>query len=200
MPAPIDFYFDFSSPYGYLASERIDALAAKYGRKTEWHPMLLGAAFKETGMAPLTAVPLKGDYSRLDFARSARYRGLEFRMPEKFPIPTQTPARIMLWLKSTDPARAVRVAHGFFRAYFVEGTDISDTDSAIAVAAKHGVDRAAARAAITDPAVKDALKREVDRAIARGVFGSPFVFIDDEPFWGFDRLDQIEHWLAKGGF
>ena len=200
MPTPIDFYFDFSSPYGYLASERIEALAAKFGRTTDWHPVLLGAVFKETGMAPLTSIPIKGDYSRLDFARSARYRAVPFNMPEKFPISTQTPARIMLWLKGNDPARAVRVAHALYRAYFVHGTDISDVDQAIAVVAEHGVDRAAARAAIADPAVKDALRHEVERAMARGVFGSPYMIVDDEPFWGFDRLDQVEHWLAKGGF
>jgi 2-hydroxychromene-2-carboxylate isomerase len=200
MPAPIDFYFDFSSPYGYLASERIDALAAKYGRTTDWHPVLLGAVFKETGVAPLTSIPIKGDYARHDFARSARYRGVPFRMPEKFPISTQTAARIMLWLKGTDPARAVRIAHAFYRAYFVDGIDISEVDQALGVVASHGVDRAAAHAAIGDPEVKEALRREVDRAMARGVFGSPYVIIDDEPFWGFDRLDQIEHWLAKGGF
>jgi len=200
MPTPIDFYFDFSSPYGYIAAEKIDALAAKFGRATDWHPVLLGAVFKETGMVPLTAIPIKGDYSKHDFARSARFHDVEFRMPEKFPIATQTPARIMLWLKAADPARAVRVATALLRAYFVHGIDISDADHALAVVAKQGVDRAAARAAIGDPAIKDALKREVEAALARGVFGSPFVFVDGEPFWGLDRFDQVERWLARGGF
>jgi len=72
--------------------------------------------------------------------------------------------------------------------------------SAAAVAAKAGVDAAAARTAIDDPAIKEALKREVDGAIARGVFGSPFVFVDGEPFWGLDRFDQIDKWIATGGF
>ena len=56
------------------------------------------------------------------------------------------------------------------------------------------------RVAINDPAIKDALKREVEQAIGRGAFGSPFVFVDGEPFWGLDRFDQIERWLATGGF
>ena len=89
MAAPIDFYFDFSSPYGYLAAQKIDALAAKHGRTVDWHPMLLGVVFKETGAAPLTMIPLKGDYSRRDFERSARFHGIAgFRMPPKFPIPS----------------------------------------------------------------------------------------------------------------
>ena len=71
---------------------------------------------------------------------------------------------------------------------------------AVAVAATCGVDAAAARAAIDDPAIKEALKRANDEAIAKGVFGSPFVVVDGEPFWGMDRLDQVERWLATGGW
>jgi 2-hydroxychromene-2-carboxylate isomerase len=201
MPAPIEFYFDLSSPYGFLAAQRIDALATKHGRTVDWRPVLLGAVFKETGMAPLTEIPLKGEYSKRDFARSARFHGIEgFRQPSRFPIPTQVPARIILWLKGRDPALAARVAKAFFRAYFVDDTDISDPATAAAIAAKEGVDAAAARAAVDDPAMKDALKQEVATAIARGVFGSPFIFVDGEPFWGLDRFPQIDRWLATGGF
>ena len=59
---------------------------------------------------------------------------------------------------------------------------------------------AEARAAVDEPAMKDALRREVEQALGRGVFGSPFVFVDGEPFWGLDRFDQVERWLATGGF
>jgi 2-hydroxychromene-2-carboxylate isomerase len=199
--AQIEFWFDFSSPYGYLASQKIEALAAKHGRGVDWHPMLLGVAFKQSGMAPLTQIPLKGDYSKRDFARSARFHGIaDFRMPDKFPIPSQAAARIVLWTKARDAALAVKVIKALYRAYFVDGRDISDPEVAADVAAGAGVDRADARAAVDDPAIKDALKREVDGAIGRGVFGSPFVFVDGEPFWGIDRFDQIDRWLATGGF
>ena len=201
MAAPIEFWFDFSSPYGYLAAQKIDALAARHGRAVDWRPMLLGVAFKQSGQAPLTQIPLKGDYSRRDFARSARFHGVaDFRMPEKFPIPSQAPARIVLWTKARNPAQAADVAKALYRAYFAEGLDVSDPDVAADVAARAGVDRAAARAAVDDPAVKEMLKREVDGGIARGVFGSPFVFVDGEPFWGLDRFDQVERWLSTGGF
>jgi 2-hydroxychromene-2-carboxylate isomerase len=199
--APIEFWFDFSSPYGYLAAQKIEALAAKHGRAVDWHPMLLGAAFKQSGMAPLTQIPLKGDYSRNDFQRSARFHGIaDFRMPANFPIPSQAAARIVLWTKARDAALAVKAIKALYRAYFVEGLDISNPDVAADVAARAGVDRAGARAAVDDPAIKDTLKREVDGAISRGVFGSPFVFVDGEPFWGLDRFDQIERWLSTGGF
>jgi len=197
---PIQFFFDFSSPYGYLAAQKIDALAEKHGRAVDWRPLLLGVVFKQTGGAPLTEVPVKGPYSKRDFARSARFHGIEFNMPPVFPIPAQAPARIVLWAKQRDPKEGARVAKALYRAFFVEGVDISNPDAAADVAGHAGFDRAAARAAIDDPAIKDALKREVEAAIAAGVFGSPFVLVDGEPFWGLDRFDQLERWLATGGF
>ncbi len=201
MPAPIAFYFDFSSPYGYLAAQRIDALAARRGRTVDWRPMLLGVAFKQTGMMPLTAIPMKGDYVRRDFARTARFLGIDgFRMPSRFPIPTQAPGRLVTWLKSAQPAAAIPVAKALYRAYFVDDRDISDPDLASAVAADAGIDRTAARAALDDPQVKDAFRRGVEEAVAAGVFGSPYVVVDGEPFWGVDRFEQLDRWLATGGF
>ena len=200
MPNPLQFHFDFSSPYGYLASERIETLAARHGRAVDWRPMLLGAAFKVAGTQPLTMVPLKGDYTKRDLPRSARYYGVEFRMPSKFPISTQGPARIVLWQKGIDPGGCAPLVKALYRAYFVHDRDISSPEIAADAAAEAGFNRDGARAAIDDPAIKDALRRDVEAAIAAGVFGSPFVFVDGEPFWGVDRLDQVERWLAEGGF
>jgi 2-hydroxychromene-2-carboxylate isomerase len=201
MSSSIDFYFDFSSPYGYLASERIEALAARHGRSVNFRPVLLGVIFKQTGAMPLTQIPLKGDYSRRDMERSAKFHGIpDFRMPSKFPIPSQAAARIVLWTQQRDAAVAARIVHALYHAFFADDKDISDPDIAVAVAATCGVDAAAARGAIDDPAIKDALKRANDDAIARGVFGSPFIVVDGEPFWGVDHLVQVERWLETGGW
>ncbi len=198
---PVDFYFDFSSPYGYLAAQVIDPLAARYGRAVRWHPLLLGVIFKRTGSAPLTEIPLKGAYSRRDFARSARFHGVsEFQMPAVFPIAAQTPSRIMLWAGAADPAQGTRAAKALYRAFFFEGLDISQPDTAAGVVGRAGFDAAEARAAIDAPRWKDALRAEVDAAIEAGVFGSPFVIVDGEPFWGLDRFGQLERWLETGGF
>jgi 2-hydroxychromene-2-carboxylate isomerase len=200
MPAPIDFYFDFSSPYGYFASTRIDAIAARHGREVNWRPVLLGAALKVTGLPALPTVPLKGAYSKHDFARSARFLGIPFRQPTAFPIASQAPARAFYWADAADPARARQLAAALYRAYFVEDVNISNPSDTVAVAASLGYHAAEVEAAINDPAIKDRLRSEVDAAIARGVFGSPFVIVDGEPFWGVDRLDQVERWLQTGGF
>ena len=93
MAAPIDFYFDFSSPYGYFGATRISTLAKKYGRTVSWRPTLLGAVFKITGSGPLPTLPLKGPYSKRDMLRTARYLDIPFNFPDPFPISTQAPAR-----------------------------------------------------------------------------------------------------------
>jgi 2-hydroxychromene-2-carboxylate isomerase len=199
--APIDFYFDLSSPYGCLASQKIEALAHRHDRSVEWHPILLGVVFKKTGTGPLTEIPLKGEYSKRDFLRSARFHGLpQFEMPARFPIPTQVPARLLTWVKRVAPGRMVPATKAFFHAYFYKHVDISDPEHAVALLAPFGIEGHAAHAALADPAVKDALRAEVDGAIERGVFGSPYFIVDGEPFWGLDRLDQLERWLVTGGF
>jgi 2-hydroxychromene-2-carboxylate isomerase len=199
MSSSIDFYFDFSSPYGYFASTQIEALAAKYGRTVNWHPMLLGVAFKATGGAPLPMVPLKGAYSYRDFERSARFHGIPYRRPAQFPLSTQLAARAMLWIRQAHGGeKAVEFMHAVYRAYFVDGADISQAEAIIGVAAALGLDGAAVVEGAGSGAIKERLKAEVDAAIARGVFGSPFVIVDDEPFWGFDRFDQLEAFLKNG--
>ena len=198
MSDPIDFYFDFSSPYGYFAAARIDALAAKHGRSVTWRPLLLGAVFKVNGQQPLPNIPLKGSYAKHDMLRSARWFELPFKIPAKFPINTIAPCRAFYWVHVQDAALAKQFALALYHAYFAEDRDISNPDVTAHVAAKLGIDKNALATALNDTALKERTRNEVDAAIERGVFGSPYIVIDGEPFWGADRLDQVERWLEKG--
>ena len=193
----LDFYFDFSSPYSYIASEWIEAVAARHGRVVQWHAILLGATFQAAELKSPVEHPIKREYSIRDFARSARLAGLPYAMPPRFPIPTQNAARIFWWLHDTQsPGQATAWAHAGLRAYFTQGVDLSQVELLCALAAENGIDAAAARGAFTDLVWKDRLKRENDAAIAAGVFGAPFFIVDGEPFWGNDRRAQIEQWLG----
>jgi len=199
MSKVIDFYFDFSSPYGYFASTKIDALAAKYQRKVNWHPILLGAIFKVNGCAPLTMVPLKGEYALRDFERTARFHGIPFNQPPTFPIATQSTARATVWLQQNAGAdKAREFAQAAYHAYFVDGIDINDPVNLQKIAEKMGLDAAALLEGVNSPAIKEKLKHDVDQAMQRKVFGSPYIIVDGEPFWGFDRFDQLEAFLKTG--
>jgi 2-hydroxychromene-2-carboxylate isomerase len=196
MAAPIDFYFDFSSPYGYLASTQIDALAARHGRVVAWRPFLLGAAFKLTGQRALTEQPLRGDYARRDFARSARLMKLPFTLPQSFPFFALAASRAFYSLESLDQARAL--AKAVYHAAFGEGRDVTPVAVVAELARALGIN--GVEQGIELPEAKARLREATDQALARGVFGSPFFIVEGEPFWGHDRLDQLERWLATGGW
>lgn len=197
---PIDFWFDFSSPYSYIASEWIEAVAARHGRTVRWHAILLGATMQAAELKPPVAYPLKREYSIADFARSARFEGVPYQLPPAFPIPTQNAARVFWWLAAQDEARASAWAHAGLRAYFTRGVALNDAAALRGLCAEAGLDAAAAEAAWNDPVWKDRLKQENDAAIAAGIFGAPAVVIDGELFWGNDRKPQVERWLATGPF
>ncbi len=200
MAIPIQFYFDFASPFGYMAATRISSLAAKHGRSVEWKPILLGVVFKVTGGVPLPSAPLKGEYSKRDMERCARLHGIPFKMPSKFPIASQAPARAIYWLEPQGSARQEEAALALYRAYMVDDRDISSPDITADVAASIGLDRQKALDVIADPVMKERLKTETETAIQRGVFGSPYMIVDDEPFWGADRMEHVDKWLATGGW
>jgi len=199
-PRAIDFYFDFSSPYSYVASEWIAALAARHGRTVNWKAVLLGATFQAVELKSPVSYPIKREYSMRDFERSARFEGVPLTMPAPFPIPTQNAARVFWWLHDQDPVRAVGWAHQGLRAYFARGVNLSDATALRALAAESGLEPDVAEAVWNDPIWKQRLKAENEAAIAAGVFGAPFFVVDGEPFWGNDRRPQIERWLEKGAF
>ncbi|HEU5293678.1 MAG TPA: 2-hydroxychromene-2-carboxylate isomerase [Burkholderiaceae bacterium] len=199
MKAPIQFYFDFSSPYSYIASEWIDALAARHGRTVQWHAILLGVTFAAAELRSPVHYPIKREYSYHDFARSARFEGVPYEQPDPFPIPTQNAARIFWWLADTQGMEAAAAwARAGLRAFFTRGVPLNDPGALKQLAAQSGLDAQAAERVWNDPAWKDRLKRANEAALAAGVFGAPFISVDGEPFWGNDRKPQIERWLAQG--
>lgn len=194
----IDFYFEFASPYGYLASTRIETLAERHGRTVAWYPIMLGAAFKETGARPLAHMPLKGPYLRRDVPRFARLLGVPFKEPPIMPANSLAASRAFVWLAPDDAGLAKELAKAVFHAHWGEGRDISEAGQVADIAGSLGIDRAALLEAVAEPRIKDRLKEQTQAAIERGVFGSPFIIVDGEPFWGADRLDQVERWLTRG--
>jgi 2-hydroxychromene-2-carboxylate isomerase len=201
MPNPIDFHFDFSSPYSFLASERIEALAARHGRTVTFRPLLLGVVFKASGSAPLTEqYGPKARYSVHDFERSARFAGIRYRHPSKFPIGAVGASRAVLWLQQHRPGKANEFVHAVFRALFQNDRDISDAAVVAGIAQSIGIEGEALMQAAQSPEIKDELRRRVEEAVALGVFGAPTIVVDGEVFWGNDRLPQVERWLAAGPF
>ncbi len=197
----IDFYFDFSSPYGYFASTQIDAAAERHGRRVRWRPYVMGAVMKITGARPIPDRPLIADYGKRDMYRCARRLGVPFELPSPFPVPSVAASRAYYWVADRDETRAKALAGALFAAYFGEGRNIGEPEVVAGVVEQSlGIGRDAALEALKDPSIKERLRRETDAAIERGVFGSPFFLVDGEPFWGHDRLWEVDEWLRTGGW
>ncbi len=197
MEAPIALYFDFVSPYAYLALPRAERLAASCGRSLDLRPVLLGVTvLRVMGLKPVPQTPLKGDYARADIERLAKLHGVPFRhhgLPEVNSVPA---LRAFLWIKRRDSAAAHEFARRVFAQLWAQGRDISAPEQLADAIAAAGQDPETVIAACGEPEARDALRTAVDDAIARGVFGVPFFVADGESFWGGDRLPMLEHWLT----
>ena len=199
-PSAIEFWFDFSSPYSYIASEWIEALAARHGRTVRWKAMLLGVSFQAAELKSPVAHPIKREYTLHDFERSARFAGVPYKLPDPFPIATQNAARIFCWLADERPAAAAPWARHCLRASFTRNVNLADPAALKQLAAEFGIDGDEAEAVWSSPAAKARLRQACDDAVAQGVFGAPFFIVDGERFWGNDRRAQIERWLQGGSF
>ncbi len=198
----IEFYFDFASPFAYLAAQKVEDLGERFDYDVIWKPMLVSAAFKETGGQPLTSVPLKGEYSIHDMQRMARYMKIPFKLPDPFPIMTTAAARVFYWMEASEHSQehAATFAKNALKAYFAENRNIGDHEVLRQLVKDCGVDPDEAIAAINDEKFKNMLRTITEDAVSRGVFGSPFFFVNGEPFWGSDRIWMMKKWIEEGGW
>ena len=196
----IDFYFEFSSPYGYLAATWIEDFAAANKASLAWHPFLMGAVFQRNDMKPLTTIPIKGDYAVRDFERTARREDIALSLPKPFPFMAVAACRAFYAVEQNDPETAVALAKALYQAAFGQGSDISTGEAVCKIAGDLGLDGAALSEKIISQPIKDRLFAATDAAIERGVFGSPFFFVDEEPFWGNEKREDMQRWIETGGW
>jgi len=196
MAKTLEFFFDYSSPYSYLACEQVEALIQRTGAELRWRPFLLGAVFKATGNVPPITSPSKGMYLAKDLQDWTHYLGLPpFRMPDDFPINSLKVNR--LGLVAAEQGRIVPFSKAAFRAAFVHGKNVNDPAvlAELARAAELDPDKALAR--LENQEIKDALRRNTEEAVSRGAFGAPTFFVGDRMFFGNDRLMFVERALQE---
>jgi 2-hydroxychromene-2-carboxylate isomerase len=194
-PSELSFWFDYSCPYAYLASTQVEALAARSGARLAYEPMLLGGVFRAVGTAQnLMNVlsPAKAAHNARDMQRWAELFHVPLAIPEGHPLRTVEALRATL-LAGCDP----RVIHGFFRAYWVEGSAPSSPEVIRRVLADAGHDASAVLARLDDASVKDDLRARTDRAIALGIFGAPAYVVSGNLYWGQDRAHFVEAALRR---
>lgn len=198
----IEFYFDFTSPYAYLASTQIDALAARHQCEAVWRPFLIGATFKITGRKGPLDHPLVGEYVLNDVQRFARLLKQPLNYPKKFPILGVKASRLFYFLEAREgnQQQAKAFAQAVYKAYFVNQEDVMDSAVLTAIGAPFGFSRSDVDEIVRSPEMKARFKAVVDGAIERGIFGAPMCIVDGEMFWGVDRLNHLDKWLKKGAW
>ena len=198
MPRTIDYYFATISPYAYLGHDRFAAIAQKHGATVAVKPINLGEVFPVSGGLPLSKrAPQRQAYRLVELERWAQYLGKPMRIqPQYFPVNGDLAAYWILAAAESGPAQALALAGAVGRAIWEQDRNIADAATMEAIAAECGLPKSLAQRAQAPEIVEKyaALTRE---AIARGVFGAPTYIVEDELFWGQDRLDFLDRKMAK---
>lgn len=199
----IEFFFDCSSPWTYLAFTNIQPMAKELGAPITWRPILVGGIFNTVNKAMYETranpVPAKQAYTAKDMQDWARLAGIKITMPPTiFPVNAVKSMRGCIWVQQQHPDKLVPFATAVFESYWSDDQDISKDEVLTKICERVGIDPAKFFAGIGEQSVKDQLKANTDEAIARGAFGSPTIYLDKtDMYFGNDRLPLIHARLLE---
>ena len=192
MNKTLEFFFDLGSPAAFLAWTQLPALCERTGARLRYRPMLLGGVFQATGNASPATVPAKGRYMMMDLLRHARRYSVPFAFNPHFPINTLVLMRGAVGYQLHSEHELLRYLDAMFTAIWVDQRNLADEQVLTEVLVAAGLDAEQFRALVTEDSVKNVLKANTEEAVQRGVFGAPTFFVDDEMFFGQDRLGFVE--------
>lgn len=190
--SPLFFYFDYISPYAYLASTQIRALASKHGRELRPVPVLFAAMLDASGARGPAEIPLKREYMFRDVNRLAKMLGVPIEPPATHPF------NPLAALRATHAADDWRFVEALYRATWVESRRVDRPEVVAEIAGEIGLDGKAILEESQRPEIKTRVRTATEEAIARGAFGVPTMIADDELFWGVDSLPLLERFLSTG--
>lgn len=198
MGTTVEFFFDCGSPYSYLASTQIEALAQRTTARLVWRPFLVGGVFKATGTGQPEALTnmYKARYLFKDLQDWSKYYGLPpLVLPDNFPVDALKADRLAL--VADDLGKGPAWVHTVFRASFVKGRDVSDPNVLSDLLRQLDIDPQPAFARMLSPEIKDRLRKNTEEAVSRGAFGAPTFFVGSEMFFGNDRMGFLEATLTE---
>ena len=202
MPASLEFFFDCSSPWTYLAFEGLLPIAARHGVAITWRPFLVGGVFNSVNPSVYEnrerPVPAKAAYYAKDLADWARLGGLQIRRPPVFPVNS---VKVMRGAFLADrEGLLVPYARRVFEAYWGDLEDISQDDVIRRIVTDTGLDPEAFSVWIASEDARRKLRANTDELIERGGFGSPTLYVDgSDMYFGNDRLPLVDAALAEAG-
>lgn len=185
MSRKLEFFFDYVSPYTYLANSQVQDI----GAEVVYRPMLLGAVMQAAGNKPPRTVPAKGRYLEMDIQRWTAAYGIPFKWGSLFPQRTVNALRVAIVAGKQGKFHAVH--EPLFKAVWVDDIDVSDEVVLTDIVSNAGMDASSVLEEIATDEIKDELRANTEEAVARGIFGAPTFFVGDEMFFGNDRFDFI---------
>lgn len=191
MSKTVEFFFDLGSPSTYLAYTQLPKICAQTGSQLIYQPMLLGGVFKATGNASPITIPAKGRYMLHDLERYAKRYDVPLNFNPHFPVNTLLLMRAVTGMQLRRPEHFLDFIDCLFRALWVDKRNLNDPATVAAVLMENGFDPTEILALTNDEEVKAALKDKTEQALQRGVFGAPSMFVDNQLFFGQDRLDFV---------
>lgn len=199
----VEFFYDVSSPYAYLAHEEITHVASRHGAVVVWRPFFLGGLFKSLAseIVPFNnGSPQKQAILRADMYRWAEVRGIPFQWPTIFPMMTVRAMRVLVQVEGEAHAA---LARHLFRQYWAHDQNIADAMVLRQILESQGLDADGLMAGAETPEVKQKLVDATAEALARGACGAPTFFVGKHLVWGQDRLDFVgrllEGWEPRNG-
>ena len=189
----VEYFFDYVSPFAYLADTQVPALIARTGAEIVYRPFFLGGVMQASKNSPPITVPNKGRYMFTDIQRWAKRYGVPANPNPHFPVNTLNAMRAAV--AAVDQPNFADFHRAMFRGVWVDGQNLADEAVLKSTIDAAGLDGAALLARSKDQAVKDTLRKNSEEAVERGAFGAPTFFVGDEMFWGNDRLDFLEETL-----
>jgi len=196
MSKTVEFYFDLGSPATYLAYTQLPKICEQTDSQLIYIPFLLGGVFKATGNASPATIPAKGRYMFQDLDRYAKRYGVPLKFNPHFPINTLMLMRAVTGMQLRHPERFQAFIDCLFHALWVEGRSLDDLATVASVLTQNGFDPNEVLALTADEEVKATLKDNTEKAVQRGVFGAPSMFVDNQLFFGQDRLDFVVEALS----
>jgi 2-hydroxychromene-2-carboxylate isomerase len=191
MAKNLEFFFDYGSPYSYLASTQVEALARRAGAELKWRPFLLGAVFKATGNISPAANAYKARYMYKDLVDwTRRYELPDFVLPDGFPASSLLADR--LGLVAQERGMLPAFTQALYREVFAKGKDVSDVAVLRGVLAGTGMPTDESLARAEAPEIKQRLRDNTEDAVTRGAFGAPTFFIGEDMYFGNDRMMLVE--------
>ncbi|HEX8440297.1 2-hydroxychromene-2-carboxylate isomerase [Archangium sp.] len=191
--APLRFFFDYVSPYSYLAWTQLPALAERHGRTVELVPVLFAGVLNALGTMGPAEVPSKRFYIYKHTRRIAHELGVPFVMPEAHPFNPLPALRMTVAVR--DAEARLRLASALFSAMWAGGGGLMEPERLVSVVSSVGLDASVLLAEARTPEVKDQVRRNTEELLALGGFGVPTLVAEGELFFGVDSLGHLERFL-----